>query len=226
MNTNLKGEINYIYKPILIMLLSVVVLIIGLSIGFNQISGLRTKIESSKKTVATLQQKVNALETVGEILSGDITFLDIVLPARGAVLYGLSQVKDQAIMQNIAISNIKTGTSVEVGDGVSKIAIGFEAEGDSASMYNFLESFSKMLPLINVDKVSMTHSENVTRASISVNVYSAEYPKKIPSVTESIKDLSKEEIALLRKISTYTLPNFVEPSMTDKAQAKENPFAE
>lgn len=226
MNANLKGELNYIYKPVLMLIVAVIVLVVGLGIGFKQVNNLRSKIEGSQKTITLLEQKVNALESVNEVLAGDITFLDIVLPARGAVLYGLSQVKDQAIQQNIAISNIKTGTSVEVDGGISKTAIGFEAEGENANMYSFLESFSKMLPLINVDKVNMTHSESITRASISINVYSAEYPKKIPAVTESIKDFSKEEIALLKEISNYTLPNFVEPTALQGVSVKENPFGE
>ena len=150
--------------------------------------------------------------------------MDIVLPGKGAVLYGLSQVKNQALSYNVIISSLKTGISTLESDEIYKTTISFEAESDEQSIYNFLESFSTTLPLMNVDKVSLNKSGDVARANISLSVYSSQMPTKIPAIAEAVKDFTQEEISLLQTISKYSLPSFVEPSRVQAETIKENPF--
>lgn len=224
MNTNLKGEINFLIKPVSIFLAIIVIFIVVIAFGLNQITGLRTKIQSAQTIAKSLEQKVATLETVDTVLSGDVTFLDVVLPSKGAVLYGLSQVKNTSISQNVALSGLKTGMAVPVSGGVMKTSISFEVEGEEANVYSFLQAFSTMLPLMNVDKVSLNKSDSVVRATISLNVYSAEMPKRIPPVTETVKDFSNEEVKILKDVASYTLPLFVEPMINPNQAPKENPF--
>lgn len=224
MDTNTKSQLNFLAKPAGILVAIIGLLVFALSFGLKQITSVRAKIAAGNKSETTLKQKVQTLETVAEILPGDVTFLDIVLPSKGSVLYGLSQVKNQSLSNNVAISSLKTGTQIPESDGVYKTSISFDAEGDEQSIYNLLNSFSKLLPLMNVDKVSLNKSGDLARASISVSVFSSELPKKIPALTESVKELTKEEITTLTELATYSMPQFVEPGVDNSEAKKADPF--
>lgn len=224
MNTNLKGEIEFLIKPLAIFVLIIALFVTVLVLGIKQISSIGEKNDGLKRSVSSLEQKVATLEEVEQVLAGDNTFLDIVLPGKGAVLYGLSQIKNQAVQNNVSISSIKTGNEIKVNGDISKNAIGFEVEGEEANVYLFLQSFSKILPLMNVDKVSLVRSESIARATVSLSVYSAELPKRIPAVTEAVKDLTPSEVDLLKEISQYSLPLFIEPVPDTGQTVKENPF--
>lgn len=224
MDTNTKSQFNFLIKPVSILVVIVLLFVLVISFGVNQITSVRTKIAAGNKSETTLKQKAQTLETVAEILPGDVTFLDIVLPSKGSVLYGLSQIKSQALTNNIVLSSLKTGTSIPESDGVYKTSISFDAEGEEQAIYIFLNSFSKLLPLMNVDKVSINKSDELARASVSISVFSSELPKKIPALTESVKELSKDEIKTLTELSTYGMPQFVEPEVENSSPKKVDPF--
>lgn len=224
MDTNTKSEFNFLVKPVSILFIIIALFILVLTFGIKQINTVRTKIAAASKNETLLKQKSSTLEAVDVALPGDTTFLDIVLPSKGSVLYGLSQVKSQALANQVTISSLKTGISVPEKDGVYKTSISFDVEGEEPSVYKFIDSFSKLLPLMNVDKVSLSKSGTIARANISIAVFSSELPKKIPALTESVKELTKAEIDLLRELATYGIPQFIEPSVSETTSVKPDPF--
>lgn len=224
MNTNLKGEINFLIKPLAILTVTILLLVLVIIVGLNNINKIRDQISSNKTIESQLNQKVLALETVTINLPGDISFLDIVLPHRGTVLYGLSQIKIQAANNQLLLSGVKTGNVVPEKEGLMKSSISFEVEGDEQSIFNFLSAFSTVLPLMTVDKVNFTSLAGVARASVALNIYSADLPKKIPSLTGAVKELTTQDINLLRELSSYQLPSFIEPVVDPVNNEGRNPF--
>lgn len=224
MDTNTKTQLNFIAKPAVILFVIAILMVTVVSFGINKINIARNKIAIGNKTENTLKQRVQTLETVTEILPGDVTFLDVVLPSKGSVLYGLSQIKSQALSNNMLLSSLKTGTSIPESDGVFKTSISFEVEGDEKGIYQFLDSFSRLLPLMIVDKVNITKTGDHSRASVSVSVFSSELPKKIPALTESITEFSSDDIKTLNELSSYQMPQFVEPAVQEIQLKKIDPF--
>lgn len=225
MDTKLKGEVNFLVKPLAILSFVVLLLIVVIIFGFNSVNKIRDQISSNESIESQLSKKVLALETVTTTLPGDVSFLDIVLPSRGGVLYGLSQIKIQASNNQLLLSSIKTGNVVPEKDGLMKSSISFEVEGDEQSIYNFIASFSSVLPLMTVDKVNFTSTEGISRAAVTLNIFSADLPKKIPSLTGAVKELTNQDINLLRELSGYQLPAFVEPVInTGVINQGRNPF--
>jgi len=224
MDINLKNEVTFLKKPVGILFIITILLIIVSYVGIKNLSSVKTKIDENKIIETTLGQKVLILETVTSVLPDDITFLDIVLPSKGAVLYGISQVKNQAITFNLLISNMKSGTTVAEENGVSKNSINFEILGEEQNVYQFLDSFSKLLPLMIIDRVSFDRSSNLIRAEVAMSVYSANLPQKISSLTGAINELTSQEINLLKEIVTYGLPQFTEPKVSDVFDKKVDPF--
>lgn len=224
MDINLKNEIKFLKKPVVILFIIIILLVIVFYIGLKNLSSLKTRMDENKIIETTLGEKVLILETVASVLPDDITFLDIVLPSKGAVLYGISQVKNQAINFNLIVSNMKSGTTVVEANGVSKNSISFEIIGEEQNVSEFLDSFSKLLPLMTIDRVSINKSSDFIRAEVTINVYSANLPQKIPSVAGSINELTNEEISLLKELVTYGLPQFIEPKVNDVMEKKVDPF--
>lgn len=224
MNTNTKNEINFLLKPVIIFSSVLILIILSFVVGFKNISNLRDNITTNKTTERSLSQKVQALETVNRTLPGDVTFLDAVLPSRGAVLYALSQLRTQSLNNNLAISNLKTGNVIPESAGVMKSSVSFEVEGQESNVFDFLSSLNKVLPLINIDKISFNNSLGLSRANVSVYVYSAELPKTIPSITGAVGELTNQDTTLLNELTEYILPQFTEPVIEETPAQKTDPF--
>ncbi|WKZ25750.1 MAG: hypothetical protein QY322_00330 [bacterium] len=224
MNTNTKNEINFLLKPVIIFSSVLILIIFSFVIGLRNISNLQSNITANKTTENTLSKKVLALETVSRTLPGDVTFLDVVLPSKGSVLYALSQIRTQSLNNNLNVSNLKTGNVIPESSGVMKSSVSFEVEGQESDVFTFLSSLGTVLPLINIDKVSFNSSLGLSRANISVNVYSAELPKTIPSLTGVVSELTSQDITLLNELAGYTLPQFIEPTIEEAPSQKTDPF--
>lgn len=218
-----KTETMYLAKPILILAVVILLVVVTIIFGLNQITAQITKIEDSKAVENSLNQKVFVLQKVSEVIKDDTTFLDVVIPSKAASLYGLSQIKNQAARNNLLLTNVRTSGAVPLEGGISKISVSFDVEGKMFTIYEFLKSFKQSLPLMSVDKVKVSTIDPIARALVTLNVYSAELPRTIPSVSATVEDFTPEEIGIIRNLSTYNLPVFIEPKATDIIP-KEDPF--
>lgn len=216
-------ELNFLLKPLGIFIFIVLLFIGSCYYGLEQINLLKTKINVDKKSQKVLGTKLSILQNVENIIPSDISFIDIALPSRGIAIYAMNQVKNQANSLGLIISNLKTGAVTPDKDGISKVNISFEIEGDEQSVYNYLESFPELLPLMKIDKVSINSTDGIVRASVSVSAFSGELPKKIPSITTSVTDLTSDEVKVLNEISGYQKPQFVVINASNETP-KEDPF--
>ncbi len=216
-------DIQYLLRPIVI--IGVILVLIGIvfSVGYRQIFNLYTTVGELKDTQVKLAGKLDTLQSVKEVLDENITYVDVALPRRTSVLYGLSQVKKIAFLNNVRTANLKAGAMALGDNGISRSSIVFEAEGLQEDVHKFLLSFYNALPLMSIDKVKLNNVDGSTRADVTLFVYSADNPEKIPAVTDSINGLTSEDIAVLNKISTYVEPEFFDPKPIEEVQ-KENPF--
>lgn len=219
----MNNELKYLIKPGGLLLALVVMLILVINLGSKQILGLNGKVEELKESERVLGLKLDILETVDEVLADDITHVDIALPSKGSVLYGISQIRKLSSTKNVVVTSLKTSPDLLGDDGISRNSINFEAEGSEADIYAFLESFYTALPLMNLDKVRVGTTEGVTRAVVTVNIYAANLPEKIPALTEEVVGFSNSDIETLGELSQYTLPDFFEPKPVEGAD-RGDPF--
>lgn len=217
------NEFKFISKPVTILFILVILFTVLFSVGVDKINNLRLQITETNQLSSVLSKKINILESIPSVLSGDTTFLDVALPSRGAVLFGMSQVKSQSISNNVTISNLKTGSSIPVKNDISKISISFDVAGTEESVYNFLKSFSTSLPLMSVDRVRLNKSDAGLSATATILVYTAELPKTITSVNSGTTELTQADINTITEISAYQIPQFIEPKPSE-IEAKPDPF--
>ncbi len=218
-----KNELNYLLKPIGMLAVLIVLFLMLSLIGFKKLSLTYASINESKDLQAKLSEKVNILETVSQVLREDVSFIDVALPKKGALLYGLSQVRKQAAAHNVLVSSLKAGSTSLEENGISKTSITFEANGTDSDIYPFLNSFYKTLPIMNLEKVKINKVDSVTQAIATLYVYSASLPEKIPSITESIDGFTPQDVATIRELSSFTVPDFFEPKPTT-GEVREDPF--
>lgn len=227
MDISSKQTINFLLKPGLIFLMILVMFALSIIISAREISKIQAQIESSENTKANLTKKVITLETVEKVLPGDVSFIDIALPSKISTLYALSQIKETSATNSLLLNDIKTSNPVSDKAGIFKSTISFEVEGNKNDIFNFLNSFSTLLPLMKVDKVDINNSSaDFTSASVSLNVYSAELPKKLPTISTATTELTPLEIETLTKLSEYLLPGFIEPNAEniDNSSDRIDPF--
>ena len=220
----MKTEIKYIIKPIAILVIVVVAFLISLYVGYGQITNLNNKISKEKETEKTLIKKVAILRRVNQLIPGDTTFLDVAMPSRGAILFGLNQVKNQANASGLLINNIKTTSATSVSD-ISENTITFSIDGDENTIYKFMETISKSLPLMNITKAQVSKSAESTNATMTIRIYTAALPKELPALNSAVIDLTESEIKTLSELQTFTMPTFTEPTQNVwQIEPKEDPF--
>lgn len=216
-------ESKFIIKPLGILLIIILLLSGSIYFSLGKINLIRAKIGESQKSEKLLNTKVNILQNVDSIIPSDISFIDLALPSKGVVIYGMSQVKNQASALGLLISDLKTGSASQINSGVSKVTISFDVEGEEQAVYDYLELFSKLLPLMKVDKVDISKINGVATASTTVSVFSGELPTKIPSLTTPVTDLTNDETKILNEILGFKQPQFILSSPNSETP-KEDPF--
>lgn len=219
-----RNQINFLIKPVLFMVVVVAMFVTVSAFGYSQIRGLFTKTNESKKNISSLNNKISILESVSTVIAGDTTFLDIVIPSASSSLYAISQIKNQALLNNLLVANIKAGNPVPSVSNVTKTIISFDLEGEPESTYNYLRSFKKMLPLMSLEKVKISSVDGIYKTNVSLAVYTSDLPKKIPSITSDANKLTDTELNILKELVNYTLPIFIKPSPSEVDTPKEDPF--
>ncbi len=219
------SQAKFLIKPIGVFILIVALFAGSFYFGLGQVNLVRAKVDKSQKNQKLLSAKVEVLKSVVNVIPLDVTSIDLSLPSKGSTLYGMSQVKSQANSLGLTVSNLRTGNSIQTKeDGVYKVTISFNVMGDEQSVYTYLGSFSKLLPLMKIDKVEMSKDDGIVSAAVILNVFSGELPKSIPSITSPVTGLTTDEVKMLDEVSSLLPPKFIVPTIPEKSP-KDDPFS-
>lgn len=221
-NSISQEDLKYLAKPLGIFLLVVFILIFSSIFGYNKIVDVNKRLKNAKRQKTVLGQNVAILSEVDEEVTNQ-NFIEVALPSDHAAVYFISQARRVAYENSLVISNIKTGISVKQGNGLLKASVSFDVEGSADGATQFLDQIVMSLPLTKIDKVKTTLAGGTARSSITVNVFSAELPEKIPSINTAIKSLTNEEKETLIELVDYQLPLFIKPEASEPTQ-RDNPF--
>ncbi len=219
----MKNLNNVLLKPVAILFATVLLLVATIYLGSAKITKLISTYNESSKLEASLNKKFNILRDLNTTVPDDTNFLNMAVPYKNSVLLGMNQIKSQSLIDGITISNIKTSTLIPMEKNIFKSSISFEAEGEKNSIYSFLDAFSKTLPIFKIEKIKFSNTELSTKVDVTLNVFSSEAPKSIPSLVSDINVLTDEEIILIEEMSKYELPERFASTPAD-IESKPNPF--
>lgn len=215
MEYSANSQLKYLAKPILILVAVISLLLFTVIIGVNKIKTLNTKISTAKVLRGQLTQKIDILQNVQGKVEEGVDLAAIALPSKGSILFGLSQIKNKVNSLGLTIENLKTTNVIKEEKGVERSSISFDIVGDETNLYLFLDSFKKILPLSDINKLSITSEGGISTAAITVNFYSSEALEKIPAITGQISGLTVEELDILDSLSSYEVPKFGFPTVSD-----------
>jgi len=217
-------NIEVMVVPIILITVLIILSILVVKIGISKINSQREKLTVAQRDEAIFKQKQEILQEVqGEVLSlADLSASAV--PNKNPALAVISQLKNLASSRSVVLSNLQVGSKSGAEKGISKVDISFDVDGDFSSVLDFLQDTSKIAPISQIEKIEINQTVGATHANTTMISFWAPFPKKLPPLTEAAKDLSAEELSLIRSLSELTPPVFLEiaPSVPS---ARADPFA-
>lgn len=199
-----------------------ILFIVVAKFGMSKVSDLRVKLTSAQKDETTLTEKTKLLATISDSLGTGTVAATGAMPESNSSLIVLSQLKILAGTKGVFISNIKAGNEVKDDTGLSRVDLTFDSRGPKDSIISFLGDTAKIAPITKLTKIKITQALGETLATVTVSSFWSALPKTIPSVTESINDLTPAERNTLTEISKLIQPIFIEIQANEGG--KEDPF--
>jgi len=171
-----------------------------------------------------LQEKVEVLSQFRGIISdGTVSSLNAALPETNSALLMLSQIKTLSSKHSLLFSDLNVGTPAIGDSGLYKVELKFDLDGQIEQIIPFLRELKFFAPVSNIREVEFISGTEVSRSTVSIVVYFAEYPNKIPAITDPIVNLTASEVETLSVLEGLIIPDFVdlEPSAPGE---RANPF--
>lgn len=215
-------ELKPLALPMLSIFLVVALFIVGFSVAKGQIEDKRSELKKITKDERVLEQKQQVLTEVrDEVLTLANTSTDAI-PEKNSSLIMTSLVKRLAGQRLLTIPTLTIGRNVEEGN-LARSQIQFDAEGDINQVLGLVSEIAEFAPLSRLDSVSLNQTGNEVRASVSISVYSGEFPEQLPPLTEPLEGLTDQEREVLGIITELGSPPFSGVSAGDPS-GRGNPF--
>lgn len=193
--------------------------------GISQITNLREKIATAKKTESVLSQKYNVLKSVAVVSASGSNQTLAALPKSNPAILIQSQVKSLAAQNLVILDTLKSGGSSS-GSDLPSVVTTMEVEGPKEGIIALIKAVDTIAPITTVEKVSFTEAAALTKAEIGLRTYYSPLPKTIPMVTQPVTDLTSAERTLLSQIATLSQPTFSDILVATQSALNPNPFGQ
>ena len=222
-------------RVIMIPLASLIILVILSTFVFkdlySRISLERLKLERVRKDGTVLQQKQVFLQEVKEqVLSlSDSTLL--ALPDTNSALLEISQLKNIAEENAVALENLGVGGGDAAKGDISNVIITFDVLGKFDDVLNFLVEIQNTAPLARLENVKMAQAGDSTLVRAGLKVFWAELPTTIPAINEPVVQLASDEQEILNVLLQLAPPPFFAtttfvPSTSQVVETSEEPISQ
>ncbi len=208
MNKFLEANLKTISLPLGSMVFLVIVFLFGGNFAFERIKTLSSELEEARATTATLQDKASSLETTQQQVTNFADSLVSALPDKNSSLLLISQLRTLATENSIILQNLKVGSEVKEAQ-IAHVDVTFDIEGQSTSLINFILQTRGIAPLNKVTRVRINSSGETSRANVTIGSYYAEFPTKIPAVSDPLQKITADEEKTLAQIASLRRPQFL-----------------
>lgn len=208
--------------PLIYTFLAVLLFILAVKVGLDRINDQRQKVLEGRRIENTLVAKEALLREVEVDISGFVDSASSAVPEKNPALVMLSQLKNLALVNGLTLTTFKVASETQAA-GLGSVDVSFDIDGTLPATLSFLKSLSTIAPISTIEKVKVNTASQVASSNITIRVYFAEYPAKLPSLTEAVNNLTEEERKLLDMLSGLTQPVFT--SLTPQpASGRVTPF--
>ncbi|MEK7112246.1 MAG: type 4a pilus biogenesis protein PilO [Patescibacteria group bacterium] len=216
------ANVSAILIPSAYLAVSILLFVFTAKTGIAKISEQRKGLSEARKIQGVLQQKENILRQIETEVPLQVDILANVLPEKNPALTMISQIKNLAAVSETTITTFKIGAQNDSGD-LSFVDLNFDIDGGLTEVLSFMNSIKALAPLSTIDKAKINQAGGIASANVTIKIYFAGYPTKLPSLTEAVSDLSEEEKGLLVTFSGLTLPTFTTLTPQEPV-SRESPF--
>lgn len=201
------ANVSAILIPSVYLLVSIILFVFGAKMGIAKISEQSSSLNEARKTQGVLQQKESLLRQIETEISSQVDVLANVVPEKNPALIMISQLKNLALVSGVTITTFKIGAQNDVGV-VSFVELSYDADGALSSIIPFLNTVKTLAPISTIETAKINQQGGLASANVRIRVYFADYPTKLPSLTEAVNELTDEEEGLFDTLSGLTLPVF------------------
>jgi Tfp pilus assembly protein PilO len=216
-------ELKPLVTPVFSLVLLLLVAFFAGKAIFANIQKLNSKLDETQKTLEVLKSNTDLIETFQPQAKDLSNAASLALPENNSSLSLLSQLKTEAAERSLIINKLKIGT-VQEEDGIAKVVLNFEVEGDLGQIISFTQEISNLSPINRVEKIKLSSQGVIARANLTVDSFWASFPKTIPDITKAKSGFSAAEQELLVELLKLKSPQFVDLSEASNPIPRPDPF--
>jgi len=211
-------------KQLLILaVMSVVMVIVVLGPVLTQ---LKTRLSSKKKLaeqLGQLNEKLTSLSGIEPVLIDErVKKMEAVFPSQKPIVQLMSTLSKLSEQNNLIFGGVslqpgsleeeaaktkKGKTSTDLRD----LRFGFQVGGDFDDILNFMKGLENVAPLMKIEKIGLSIKTNpllsvkttLVVADVQVAAFYQPPPKTLGSISSPVKLLSRQEEALLNKLTSF-----------------------
>lgn len=202
---------------------AIILFIIAGSFGISKISDIRSQISQAQSDQNSLRQNVNLLQAVTANAQTLSNAAVIALPDSNTSLAVFSQLKNLAVLNTLALTNMRAGASQSGSGGLSRVDVSFDVAGGLDQTIAFLKGIPGLAPIMVVTSLKINQSGGATLASVVVSSFWAELPKTVPAFTQAASQLTPDEEAVITGVQNLAPPIVITAPATNAGRP--NPFA-
>jgi len=202
------GKLKVYLNTLGLVILLIVLFTVVYKLAIAQLPIQRNRYQEQIRKEQTLTQKIELLRTLDASLLEQANLTSFALPNKNPAFMVASQLKLLAQENSIIITNLRIGSETKDGN-LWSTDLSFDVEGATVSVLNFLKGISGIAPITFTDKVRVNESFGISRATIRVKTFWAEFPATLPAISQPAVDLTKDEGEILTKVVNLVPPEFV-----------------
>lgn len=192
----------------------------------NQVNSLMGEIKTAKKNNTILDEKINVLSQFSANTDeSTIQAINAGIPENNSSLMMLAQIKSLASGFGLNLTNLTVSTPIkEKGSDLFRVDLQFDLDGSFEQIIPFLAQLKSYAPVNNIQEVEFVSGTESARGTITITVYYAELPQKIPAITDPVVELNAKEMEILSLLEGLGSPVFVDQEPTNPDLLRTNPF--
>lgn len=216
-----------ILKSIAPFLIIVVLFYIVGKFAVSQILNIKNQINVAKTSQSVLSDKLTVLKSVSKIAVAGVDSVLFALPKTNPSVLAITQLKNLAAGNALVITDVKTSVAGNVDKGgVGYINTTFSVTGSREQIMSFIKGIENIAPITFVEKMELNENAGLNVANIGTRTYYAPLPVTIPTVSESITDLTASEKEMLSQMGKLIRPIMASVVNASSSGTNSNPFGE
>lgn len=179
-----------------------------------------------------LRPKLKILQTLDkEILRAQLAQLELILPSSIQTPYIFTTIErlggeNEVAVEGLSYARLEKGKSKEE-SSLETVEFNFIVSGEADSLVKFVNSLEKVTPLFSINTYDQTRNETESDTiSLAISSFYRVLPEKVGGVKEPLKEWSKKEEEVLKKLEEFNVyaPEEEEAKIQSIPLGKLNPF--